>query len=78
MQQHVAFLNEYLGKDRQGVLLEVLDCFKILPLWLDLDGLLVVHACWDTGSTRALEGQSRDNNDLTDALLVKASTKNTP
>ncbi len=24
-----------------------LDWFRTLPLWLDLDGLRVVHACWD-------------------------------
>jgi hypothetical protein len=77
-QQHMAFLNEYLGKDREKELQEVLAWFKTLPLWLDLDGLLVVHACWDTSSLEVLGGQLGDNNNLTDALLIKASTKNTP
>lgn len=30
-----------------GELASSLDWFRTLPLWLDLDGLRVVHACWD-------------------------------
>ena len=42
-EQHQAFLNEY--SDRPEAKDEVLDFFYNLPLWLDLDGLRVVHAC---------------------------------
>ncbi|MCG3168985.1 MAG: hypothetical protein CALGDGBN_00495 [Pseudomonadales bacterium] len=43
-QQHKAFLDawEYTADYR-----ELLDWFARLPLWLDLGGLRVVHACWD-------------------------------
>src|ERR1035437_9170489 len=30
-----------------GELAASLEWFRTLPLWLDLDGLRVVHACWD-------------------------------
>ncbi|PKL77105.1 MAG: hypothetical protein CVV27_06855 [Candidatus Melainabacteria bacterium HGW-Melainabacteria-1] len=33
--------------DTPGELLETLDWFKTLPLYLELPGLRVVHACWD-------------------------------
>ena len=34
---------------------ECLDWFMTLPLWLDLGGFGVVHACWDTGGMHVLE-----------------------
>ncbi len=43
--QHQAFLNEYA--DEPELKQEVLDFFYELPLWLELDNLRVVHACWD-------------------------------
>ena len=42
--QHQAFLDEYQDPDE---LKSVLDFFWSLPLWIELDGLRVVHACWD-------------------------------
>jgi hypothetical protein len=43
--QHAAFL-EQVGEEspnhRQWI-----EWFKTLPLWLELDGIRVVHACWD-------------------------------
>lgn len=42
--QHRAFLNEYQN-DPDGKA-EVLEFFYGLPLWLELDGLRVIHACW--------------------------------
>lgn len=76
-QQHLAFLNEYLGNERERELNEVLVWFKTLPLWLELDGFRVVHACWHPESMRVLKEQLNDDNTLTDALLVKASKKGT-
>ena len=45
IKQHQAFLNEF-GEDSEDKK-AVLDFFYSLPLWLELDGLRVVHACWD-------------------------------
>lgn len=45
VEQHQAFLNEYEHVPLQKQ--EVLEFFYSLPLWLEIDGLRVVHACWD-------------------------------
>ena len=43
--QHKAFLTAY--DDNLAEKESVIEWFKTLPLWLDLDGFRVVHACWD-------------------------------
>jgi hypothetical protein len=72
--QHRAFLDEYEGsQDRAGVI----GWFRTLPLWLDLPGLRVVHACWDAKLMRSLEEQYPDVNAYLDNdLLAAASDKN--
>ena len=40
--QHAAFLAQVTGTDRE----HYLSWFKTLPLWPDLGGLRVIHACW--------------------------------
>ena len=42
--QHQAFLAEVAGKPLHA---EIIEWFKTLPLWLDLGGIRVVHACWN-------------------------------
>ena len=46
IRQHAATV----GQLTAGDLASYLAWFLTLPLWLDLDGLRVVHACWDTAS----------------------------
>ncbi|MCB0924398.1 MAG: metallophosphoesterase [Mycobacterium sp.] len=73
--QHKDFL-EQLSEDRQA---EFIAWFTTLPLWLDLGGVRVAHACWHQGSidvvVAATEGSGRlstvDN-------LVAATTRGTP
>jgi hypothetical protein len=38
------------------------DWFKTLPLYLDLDGIRVVHACWHPTSLEVLKSYTDDNN----------------
>lgn len=58
--QHQAFLAEYENKPSDWA--ETIDWFKTLPLWLDLDGLRIVHACWDqVAIDRILEIQNGSN-----------------
>lgn len=45
--------------------------FRSLPLWLDLDGIRAVHACWDDNSVKALDGALRGGG-LTDSFLNQA------
>jgi hypothetical protein len=43
--QHRCFLGAY--EETPALWAETISWFKTLPLWLDLKGLRVVHACWD-------------------------------
>ena len=73
--QHRAFLNEY--EDQPELKKQVLAFFYQLPLWLELDGLCVVHACWDDTHIDFLKAKTEGNR-LTEELLIEASTKNSP
>jgi hypothetical protein len=44
-QQHQAFLNEYPLESTEAA--EILAWFKTLPLFLEMAGFRVIHACWD-------------------------------
>ncbi len=69
--QHKAFLDAYDGADDYP---ELIKWFRSLPLWLDLPGLRVVHACWDKEQIQYLsERYPSLNTYLDNDLLVKAS-----
>ncbi|MBX7452211.1 metallophosphoesterase [Mycolicibacterium sp. 3033] len=55
--QHKAFLEQVRGADRD----ECLEWFATLPLWLDLGGLRVVHACWHEESMAVVEQRCGSN-----------------
>lgn len=44
-----------------GDLASALEWFRSLPLWLDLDGLRVVHACWDERRMARIRGAVTDD-----------------
>lgn len=46
--------------------------FRTLPLWLELDGLRVVHACWDEPSITAIRLSLGNQGVLTDSFLHEA------
>ncbi|MEX0375358.1 metallophosphoesterase [Spiribacter pallidus] len=50
--QHAAFL-EQVGED-SALHEEMVAWFKTLPLYLDLEGLRVIHACWHDASLKTL------------------------
>jgi hypothetical protein len=50
--QHAVFL-EAVGED-SSTHRQWIEWFKTLPLWLELDGLRVVHACWDEAAMQTL------------------------
>lgn len=74
--QHQAFLAAV--EHQPPVHHEVIQWFMELPLWLDLDGLRVVHACWDDNMIESLAGLVSDTNSLTPELVVASSTKGSP
>ena len=55
--QHLAFLKAVHAHEPNVVTAEqreIIEWFKTLPVYLDLDGLRVVHACWHRPSLEAL------------------------
>jgi len=52
---------------------EVIEWFKTLPLWLELDGLRVIHACWDKEGIEKLKAYYAPDALLTDQLLQDSS-----
>lgn len=74
-QQHKAFLDAY-ADDPDGYR-EVIDWFRTLPLWLDLDGLRVVHACWDPNWVQQVTELVGSQPLLTNVLLLQAGRKGT-
>lgn len=56
----------------QSDLASYLGWFRTLPLWLDLDGLRAVHACWDLTSMDAITQALAVDRILTDAVLHRA------
>lgn len=71
--QHQAFLDAYAG-DPVG-LTAALDWFRSLPLWLDLGGIRVVHACWDPVAMARIRDFQNGSTHLGDALLQAAGIR---
>lgn len=72
--QHQAFLDELSTTERE----RHLEWFKTLPLWLDLGGLRVIHACWHDESMRIADETLGGNRFNTLDQFVRASTKGDP
>ena len=49
-----------------------IEWFATLPMWLDLDGLRVVHACWDDKAIATIQAARPDNEALTSEFLHSA------
>ena len=72
-EQHKAFLA--LSEDGQAYWV---DWFKTLPLWLDLGGIRVVHACWHEDSMQAVKDATGGSDRLsTVEHFVEATTEGT-
>ena len=57
---------------------EYIAWFRTLPLWLDLDGLRVVHACWHTASIAVLDPLFRGPSPVSEQFIIDANTTGTP
>lgn len=71
--QHKAFLEAMQGKET--LYQATINWFKTLPLWIDLEDIRVVHACWSAYYMQKLKPQLTPGNQLTDELLAKAGQK---
>lgn len=63
-------MNEY-GSDPEATD-SALEFFYSLPLWLELDGIRIVHACWDDQHIDVMQQLTSDQR-LNHDLLVEAS-----
>jgi hypothetical protein len=73
--QHKAFLRQ-LGEGSIAHK-EALAWFRTLPVWLEVDGLRVVHACWSASAQTALRPFLDPSNRFTGEGLRQAVTKGT-
>jgi hypothetical protein len=73
--QHQAFLDVVEGTSLQR---EITDWFRTLPLWLDLGGLRVVHACWHEESMDVLRPYLAPGQTLTADAIRLASIEGHP
>lgn len=73
--QHQAFLDAFSARPNDWQ--ETISWFKTLPLWLDMEGLRVVHACWDPVLIDRISREYGDGALLTDDLLREASRSGT-
>ena len=69
--QHMAFLAEV--EHKPALHAELIDWFLTLPLWLDLPGLRVVHACWHDGYMNELLSHLTADFKVPPDLMVAAS-----
>jgi Calcineurin-like phosphoesterase len=71
--QHVEFLNQ-IGED-PAAYHQALAWFRTLPIWLEMPGLRVVHACWYAPAQQALLPHLDVDNSFTRAGLREAYRK---
>lgn len=74
IEQHSKFMDELTGQDNE--LQKTIDWFKELPLFLEEDGLRVIHACWHKKHLPALR-QKLPTGLVTNEFLVQSSKKTT-
>ena len=73
--QHQAFLDVVEGTPRQR---DITGWFKTLPLWLDLGGVRVVHACWHEESMNVLRPLLGPGQTLTAEAIHQGSLEGHP
>lgn len=83
------FLREHNDKnDRQHAetmrqlsveeLRESIEWFRSLPMWLELDGIRVVHACWDIGSINVIQRSLDEHGRDSVTFMQSATRKSSP
>ena len=75
--QHLETIKAFASKELFAEWLDYLAWFRTLPLFLELPGLRVVHACWDARYIALLREQL-PNDRLTPEFLLAASRKGSP
>lgn len=74
LHQHQAFLTAYSDEQERD---KIINWFKTLPLWLNIDELRIIHACWDQTVIDRVK-QKLQGNTLNESTLHEALTFKTP
>ena len=72
--QHQATIDQLGPRELHSAL----DWFRTLPLWLDLDGVRAVHACWDESAQATLRQGLLDHDRLSAEFLQRAFKSSDP
>jgi hypothetical protein len=86
---HGEFLREHSGKNvhqhhktleqlTANEITSCLDWFRTLPMWLDLDGLRAVHACWDEQAINLIAEGYSEHGGVTSHFLHSACREGKP
>jgi len=59
-------------------LANAIEWFRTLPMWLDLDGLRVVHACWDERAMKQIAEARQSHGGVTTEFLLSACRRDKP
>ncbi len=70
--QHAETVRQVAG------LAEYVEWFRTLPMWLELDGLRVVHACWDPDGMAVIESELSRYGGVTQEFMAAAHVKESP
>ncbi len=62
----------------EAQLSDALAWFRSLPMWLELEGIRTVHACWDDTAIAQIEGHLQQSGGLTDEILASACLPGQP
>ena len=73
---HDAFLKDYPLNSAKTK--DVIEWFKTLPLYLELDDIRVIHACWNDEALKSIQPLLNPNNTLPDKLYYEASDTKGP
>ncbi|KEZ76567.1 metallophosphoesterase [Salinisphaera hydrothermalis] len=70
--QHENTLAEF---DDPAALQDMIEWFKTLPLFIEIDGLRAVHACWDPAAIESLRSRLGERPVMSESFLVESCDK---
>jgi hypothetical protein len=74
-EQHKAYLDQVV--EGSALHREHIGWFRTLPLYLDLEGIRVAHACWHPASFAVLDAWVPPGTPLSDEFIMEANTRGT-
>ena len=76
VKQHKAFTDQVPVNTR--LYAHWIDWFKTLPLWLELDGIRVVHACWSDAEIEVVNRSVPPGTPMSTGFVIAANRKGSP